>query len=193
MTDWRHARTARLRLDEPVDGDADALFEIHGDPDSWRHVPQGRHLERARTERMVADALAQWETDGLGYWTARHDDRVVGRAGCGVPRGLGWWNLAYRFATATHGTGLGAEAATLAIEAAHDVAPERPVLAYLLEHNVASRRTVEKLGLRLAWRGPDAGNEDPGAVRLVYLDREPDDVLVAALAAEGMAPGGLVR
>ncbi|HYJ28178.1 MAG TPA: hypothetical protein VEW73_10730 [Nocardioides sp.] len=27
---------------------------------------------------------------------------------------------------------------------------------------------------------------------LVFLDRDPDDVLVAALAGEGMAPAGLV-
>lgn len=54
-----------------------------------------------------------------------------------------------------------------AIDAAHEVAPERPVLAYILEHNHASRRTAEKLGLRLVWRGPDAGSPDPEAVRLV--------------------------
>ena len=192
MSRWEHTGTARLGLDRPVPADAEALFEIHHDPRSWAHFPQGRHLEVSRTERMVGDALGQWEADGLGYWTARREGAVVGWAGCGVPRGLPWWNLTYRFATATHGTGLGAEAGALAIEAAHDVAPERPVLAYLLEHNVASRRTAERLGLTLIWRGPDDGNPDPGAVRLVYLDREPDEVLVAAMDAAGMPRSGLV-
>ena len=59
--------------------------------------------------------------------------------------------------------------------AAHDVAPDRPVLAFLLEHNTASRRTAEKVGLRLVWRGPDDDNPDPDAVRVVFLDRDPDD------------------
>jgi hypothetical protein len=48
------------------------------------------------------------------------------------------------------------------------------VTAFLLEHNVASRATAERAGLRLIWRGPDAGNPDPGAVRLIYADRPLD-------------------
>jgi RimJ/RimL family protein N-acetyltransferase len=52
------------------------------------------------------------------------------------------------------------------------------VVAYLLEHNHASRRTAERSGLQLRWRGPDAGNPDPDAVRLVHADREvPADLL----------------
>jgi len=192
MSRWEHARSPRLALDRPVPADAPDLFAIHHDPSSWAHFPQGRHLSPARTEQMVADAQVQWDADGLGYWTARLDGDVVGWTGCGVPLEASWWNLAYRFATRTHGTGLGAEAGAVAIEAAHDVAPDRPVLAYLLEHNVGSRVTAERLGLRLVWRGPDTGNDDPDAVRLVYLDREPEDVLVAALADWGMDQAGLV-
>lgn len=197
MSRWERTRTARLDLARPTPADAAPLFTIHHDPLSWTHFPQGRHLDVARTEQMVHDALAQWEADGLGCWTARerggNDEvgAVVGWAGCAVPRGLPWWNLAYRFATSTHGTGLGAEAGAHALDAAHDVAPERPVMAYLLEHNVGSRRTAERLGLDLVWRGPDAGNDDPDAVRLVYLDRAPDDALVAAMAAHGMPASGL--
>ena len=33
--------------------------------------------------------------------------------------------------------------------------------------------------MRLAWRGPDRPNPDRDAVRLVYVDREPTDELVA--------------
>ena len=42
------------------------------------------------------------------------------------------------------------------------------------------------------WQGRDDGNPDPSAGRRVFLDRDPDDVLVAALAVEGMAPAGPV-
>ena len=79
------------------------------------------------------------------------------------------------------------------IGAGDEVAPERPVLAFLLEHNVASRRTAEKVGLRLVWRGPDDGNPDPDAVRLVFLDREPDDLFVAEVATEGWDPQRFLR
>jgi RimJ/RimL family protein N-acetyltransferase len=202
VSDWRHVRTTRLWLDEPVEADAVDLFAIHSDPRSWRHFPSGRVTDPAAGSVMVGASRRRFDRDGLAYWSVReaHDGPVVGRGGCAVPdealdadaTGRGWWNLYYRFDQRVLGRGYAVEMGRSAIQAAHDVAPERPVLAYLVEHNVASRRTAEKLGLRLVWRGPDADNPDPAAVRLVHLDREPDDRLVAALAAEGMGPAGLV-
>jgi RimJ/RimL family protein N-acetyltransferase len=44
-------------------------------------------------------------------------------------------------------------------------------VAYLLENNRASAAVAEKLGLTLRHRGPDAGNPDPSAIRVVYADR----------------------
>lgn len=202
MSGWTSVRTARLRLDEPVEGDAEALFAIHHDPASWLHLPSGRVTDPAAGATMVGASRRRFARDGLAYWSVRDEEGgpVVGRGGCAVPdealdadpTGRGWWNLYYRFDQRVVGRGYATEMGEAALEAAHDVAPERPVLAYLLEHNHGSRRTAEKLGLRLVWRGPDADNPDPDAVRLVYLDREPDPVLVQALAVEGMAPGHLV-
>ncbi|GAA5115092.1 hypothetical protein GCM10023339_21580 [Alloalcanivorax gelatiniphagus] len=200
--DPRHVRTTRLWLDEPVEADAEALLAIHGDPASWRHLPSGVVTDPEAGRTMVAASRRRFERDGLAYWSVRDapGGAVVGRGGCAVPdealaadpTGRGWWNLYYRLDQAVLGRGYAAEMGVAALEAAHAVAPERPVLAYLLEHNHASRRTAERLGLRLVWRGPDAGNPDPAAVRLVLLDREPDDVLVSALAVEQMPPEGLV-
>jgi hypothetical protein len=56
-------------------------------------------------------------------------------------------------------------------------------VAYLLEHNERSRGRAEKAGLSLVWRGPDAGNPDPAAVRLVFADRDLDDALLARITA----------
>ena len=60
---------------------------------------------------------------------------------------------------------------TAALDAAHTVVPDRPVIAYLLEHNAESKGRAERSGLTLLRRGPDAGNPDSAAVRLVYADR----------------------
>lgn len=202
MSGWRHVRTTRLWLDEPVAADAADLFAIHSDPASWAHFPSGRVTDPAAGAVMVGASRRRFDRDGLAYWSVRDADGgpVVGRGGCALPdealdadpTGRGWWNLYYRFDQRVLGRGYATEMGTAALAAARAVAPERPVLAYLLEHNHASRRTAERLGLRLVWRGPDADNPDPDGVRLVYLDRDPDDELVAALAAEGMAPTGLV-
>ena len=195
---WRHVRTERLRLDEPVDADAADLFAIHTDPASWQHFPSGRVTDPAAGSTMVGASRRRFDRDGLAYWSVRDAEGgpVVGRGGCMVPDealgGRGWWNLYYRFDQRVHGRGYAVEMGRAALDAAHDVAPDRPVLAFLLEHNVASRRTAERLGLRLVWRGPDAGNPDPQAVRLVFLDREPDATFRAEVAGQGWEHEGFV-
>ena len=185
---WRHTRTERLWLDLPVEADAEDLFAIHSDPALWTHFPHGRHTSLDQAVQMVAQSAWQFDQHGLGFWSVRDEPGgpVVGRGGCTVPTGRPWWNLYYRFASAVHRRGYAAEMSAHAIAAARDVAPDRPVVAYLLEHNVASRRTAERLGMTLAWRGPDRPNPDPDAVRLVFVDREPTDDLVAAIEAHAL-------
>lgn len=191
MTNWRHVRTARLWLDVATVADVADLHAIHADPRSWAHFPPGRHADRLMSEQMVVNGDRQWATHGLGYWSVRdaEDGPVVGRGGCAVPPGRPWWNLYYRFGERVHRRGYATEMARAAIDAAHHTDPERPVLAYLLEHNVASRRTAQRLGLRLVWRGHDAGNPDPGAVRLVYVDREPGAELMDSISRHCEPPG----
>lgn len=174
MTDWRHHRTGRLWLDVAAPRDEADLFAIHSDPASWTHFPQGRHTDRSRTPEMVAMSRDGFASEGLGYWCVRDAPYgpVVGWGGCGARGDGGWWNLAYRFDQSVLRRGYATELGAAALSAAAEVAPERPVVAYLLEHNHASRRTAERLGLGLVWRGPDVGNVDPDAVRLVFTDRE---------------------
>jgi RimJ/RimL family protein N-acetyltransferase len=181
---WRSTRSERLWLDAPTTADLDGFYAIHGDARTWTYLPSGRHTSRAASAAKLDVMLAQWADAGLGYWAVRETapGPVVGFAGCAVPPGRSWWNLYYRFAVSAQGHGYAAEVAGHAIEAAHAVAPERPVLAYLLEDNAASRRTTERLGLQQVWRGPDRDNPDPEAVRIVYADRDPDDDLMRLVA-----------
>ena len=152
-------------------------------------------LALARAGRIVVQQCSevQWRA-GLGYWCVRTstDERVIGLSGCATVDDNPWWNLYYRLDSAVHGRGYAAEVARHALVAAHDVDPDRPVMAYLVEHNAASRRIAERIGLTLVWRGADADNEDPEAIRLVYLDRDPDDGLRRAMAAQGMPGDGMV-
>ncbi|MGY1709548.1 GNAT family N-acetyltransferase [Geodermatophilus sp. SYSU D00758] len=189
----RHVTTARLRLDAVVPADLDAHAALMADPGTWAHLPTGRHTSPEQTAAGIAHTQRHWADDGLGYWTARlredaaepglEPGRVVGTGGCARRVGTDWWNLYYRFTPAAWGRGLAAELVAAALAAARAVDPARPVVAYLLEHNVRSRGRAERAGLTLVWRGPDAGNPDPGAVRLVYADRPLDAELLDRVAA----------
>jgi RimJ/RimL family protein N-acetyltransferase len=191
----RHLLTPRLRLDAVVPEALDELYDLMSDAGTWAHLPSGRHTSPEQTSAGIEHSLGHWARDGLGYWTARlRDDlpspvpglepgAVVGTGGCAVRVGTTWWNLYYRFTPAAWGLGLAAELVSAALEAANIVAPVRPVVAYLLEHNAESRGRAEGAGLTLVWRGPDASNPDPSAVRLVYADRPLDADLLDRIAA----------
>ena len=190
--DHRHLSTPRLRLDAVVADDLDDHVALMSDPGTWAHLPSGRHTSPERTMQGIQHSLGHWQRDGLGYWTARlREDLpgtdlragdVVGTGGCALRVGTAWWNLYYRFTPAAWGHGLAAELVDAALATAHTVVPERPVVAYLLQHNERSRGRAEGAGLQLLWRGPDARDPDPTAVRLVYADRDVDPDLLARIA-----------
>lgn len=181
------AATDRLTLIPLSKEHLDEVFQLHTDPRVWEHFPVGRHVDRQQSEQLIADVQRAWASDGLSYWLVRDKPGlgkgtgdVVGVAG--VTRRPGpVWNLYYRLSPEAQGHGYAGEVAAAALTAAAKIDPAIPVVAYLLEHNQGSRRTAERAGLNLVWRGPDYGNPDPGAVRLIYADRPLTSDLLHAL------------
>ncbi len=171
--DWADHRTERLHLARPSIDDVDEWHTIHADPRVWEHFPSGLYTERAQSEAAIDDAIADWDAAGLGYWSIRADSDgpIIGCGGCRLVADQQRWNLYYRFTPESQGHGYATEVARAAVAAANRVAPDRPVVTYMLEHNVASWRVAERIGMHHLWTGPDAGNPDPSAIRLVYADR----------------------
>lgn len=171
--------TARLDLFVPTPADVPELFAILSDPRVWTHFPSLRHTRQEQTADAVRSWITGWEADGIGTWVVRERGAVVGYGGVDA-RGS-FWNLGYRFAPSVQGRGYATELSLRAKERAASLDPERPLVAYLLEHNTASAAVARKVGLTLAHAGPDAGNPDPGAVRLVFADRPLDAATLAAV------------
>jgi RimJ/RimL family protein N-acetyltransferase len=175
--------TARLDLDEPRIEDVPQLFRISSDPRLWTHFPSGRPTEEGEVAAGVRRWLAEWQEVGLGIWTVRlaGSPEVIGYGGCSLRRDA-FWNLAYRLAPSAHGAGYATELALEGIRRARLLRPDEPVIARLLEHNLASAAVARRVGLDLRHRGPDQGNPDPAAIRLVFSDRPlTPDQLAAAL------------
>lgn len=175
--------TERLDLAPPTAADVDEWFAIATDPRLWRHFPNGRPTRREETVATLQRIADEWHRVGLGTWTVRRSGQepVIGYGGCSLRRST-FWNLSYRLAPESHGEGFATELAVEAVRRAHQIRPDAPVLALLLEHNRASAAVAQKVGLTLQHRGPDVGNPDPTSVRLVYSDRDLDsDQLAAAL------------
>jgi RimJ/RimL family protein N-acetyltransferase len=182
MESHRHLRTDRLILDALAPADLAEMYALHGDPRVWEHMPSFRHTAPAQTAALLAEQERAWATEGLGYWSARTTDGVlVGAGGCARHAGP-VWNLYYRLTPDSWGHGYAGELVAAARAAAARVDPGRPVTAFLVEHNRGSKRVAERAGLTLQWRGPDRGNPDPGAIRLVYADRPLTPGLLGLLA-----------
>lgn len=162
----------QLHCDQPARADLPALHELYSDPAVWQHYPSLRHTQLQQTADMLDGWITAWDRDGLGPWIVREQPGapLLGHGGCMLKRGL-VWNLGYRFTRAAQGKGYATQVAQAGIEAAHTQQPDVPVIALLLEHNVASRRVAEKCGLTLVDRALDDGNPDPTAIRLVLADR----------------------
>lgn len=177
----RHFRTERLELRAISADDIDVLYALNSDPRVWTHFPSGVHTSRERTSAFVARQVLAWRQNGLGYWTAwTQDGSFAGVGGCAVNADAAW-NVYYRFAPQAQGKGFASEMVRAAMTAARKLRPELPVTALILEHNLPSKAVAEKAGLDLAWRGPDEGNPDPDAVRLVYADRDLSSEVVKAI------------
>ncbi|WP_172170381.1 GNAT family N-acetyltransferase [Brevibacterium sp. CT2-23B] len=171
-------------LDRPSADDLDQFFSIDSDPRVWTHLPSGRLTDEEEAEAILVRLASQWELDGIGPWMVRQKPGgdILGHCGCslrgvsgpGASRGTpgAFWNLGYRFRPEAQWRGLATAVSREAMEAAADIDPELPVVAYLLEVNTASAEVARRLGLELVHRAPDAGNPDPTAVRLVFADRE---------------------
>ncbi|MFE0589839.1 GNAT family N-acetyltransferase [Micromonospora echinospora] len=179
--------TERLVLRTPTPGDLRNLFTLYADPQVWGPDPHTRHHHVGQTAAMIETWRATWHRDGLGIWTAwgtepDTEDAFVGIGGCFLRYGVAW-NLGFRLLPRFWGRGYAQEINAAAATTARDLRPDLPLTAYLVEGNDRSRRTVERAGLGLVWRGPDAGNPDSSAVRLLYSDRplpaETVEVLVA--------------
>ncbi|ADG77181.1 GCN5-related N-acetyltransferase OS=Tsukamurella paurometabola (strain ATCC 8368 / DSM / CCUG 35730 / CIP 100753 / JCM 10117 / KCTC 9821 / NBRC 16120 /NCIMB 702349 / NCTC 13040) OX=521096 GN=Tpau_0540 PE=4 SV=1 [Tsukamurella paurometabola] len=159
-----------LNLCRPTEADVADLHVIVSDPRVWTHYPSLRPSSIDQTRSLVNRWMMQWEVDGLGPSIVRNRDSIIGYGGCDRRRGA-FWNLGYRLAADVQGRGLATMIAQAAVDAARRHDDSLPVVAYLVEHNRASARVAEKVGLSLVHRAPDAGNPDPTVIRLVFADR----------------------
>lgn len=167
--------TERLELRAVSMADLPALYAINSDPGTWRHAPEGRHTTADRTRVWIERAAARWRTDGLSYWSARPrtGGAVIGVGG--VQRHTnGGWNLYYRFTPSEWGRGYATELSRAAVDAAREVDPDVPVLAWISSHNHSSRRVAERLGFKNYGEHLDTND---GVTRLAYADRPPHGIL----------------
>jgi RimJ/RimL family protein N-acetyltransferase len=163
--------TRRLVLRRFAMSDADNLVSLDADPDVMRYVTGGIPTSREEIEDEVLPAfLAYYDRyEGYGFWAAT--EGVTGDF-------LGWFHfrphpdappgeveLGYRLHRSAWGKGYATEGSRALIEKGFTEFGVQRVTAEALAVNMASRRVMEKAGLRLVrtfrqpWPHPVDGDQ----------------------------------
>jgi RimJ/RimL family protein N-acetyltransferase len=147
--------TERLVLRQFTEDDVDDLVELDGDPDVMHFVTGGRPTPRHEIESDVLPAFLDYYARfaGYGFWAAieKSTGRFVGwfhfRPARGAP--LDEVELGYRLRKSAWGKGYATEGSRALIDKGFAEHGVRRVVAFTMVVNVASRRVLEKAGLRL--------------------------------------------
>ncbi|HEV2107771.1 MAG TPA: GNAT family N-acetyltransferase [Thermomicrobiales bacterium] len=163
--------TERLVLRQFTMDDADHLVELDGDPEVMHFITGGRATPREEIEHDILPAFLRYYEwfAGYGFWAAI--EKSTGDF-------LGWFHfrpkegspldeaeLGYRLRKPAWGKGYGTEGSRALICKGFTELGVRRVVAEAMAVNVASRRVMEKAGLRFVrafhqeWPDPIPGDE----------------------------------
>jgi len=145
--------TERLVLRRFTGDDVDNLVELDSDPEVMRFITGGRPSSRAEIENVIMPAFLGYDErfGGLGFWAAveRSTGQFVGWFHLRPAEGAGDdVELGYRLRRSVWGKGYATEGSRAMIEKAFAEYGARRVFASTMVVNVASRRVMEKAGLR---------------------------------------------
>jgi RimJ/RimL family protein N-acetyltransferase/acetyl esterase/lipase len=146
--------TERLVLRRFTDDDIDDLVELDSDPEVMRFINGGRPTPRDEIENEVLPAYLRYyeRYDGYGFWAAveRSTGRFVGwfhfRPAEGAPPDE--VELGYRLRKSAWGKGYATEGSRALIDKGFAELGVQRVIASTMVVNIASRRVMEKAGLR---------------------------------------------
>lgn len=149
--------TERLLLRRFTEADADHLFALDNDPAVMRYLNGGKPTPRAVIDAEILPSFMQVDAinPAFGFWAAV--EKVTGDF-------VGWFSLrplptnpqeaalGYRLMRAAWGRGLATEGVSALIGMGFTERRLQRVVATTYEHNLASRRVMEKVGMTLVRR-----------------------------------------
>jgi RimJ/RimL family protein N-acetyltransferase len=164
--------TERLLLRRFTVADVDDLVELDSDPEVMRFLTNGRPTPREKIERETLPRIIRdyERLRGLGRMAAieRSTGAFLGWIGLDPPESGGpddELELGYRLRRSAWGRGYATEGSLALIRRAFDEFGVRRIWAQTMAVNLASRRVMEKAGLRyvrtfhLRWNDPIPGTE----------------------------------
>lgn len=155
--------------------DLTALFRIYGDPTTHQFNPHGPYPDIDHAREVLLRRLKDRAIHGFDDWVICEKsapETVIGFGGVFVSafNGRRINNLGYRFAPDAWGKGYATELAVRALRFGFEELSLGEIVGVVRENHTASRRVLEKAGLRFLQRVADP--EDPPAHLIFNITRQ---------------------
>jgi ribosomal-protein-alanine N-acetyltransferase len=144
--------TERLVLRRYTREDLDAWHrQIFDDPEVMRYLPGGHPIPREQLEGAHERGAKHWKDHGYGVWVVcdRATGQLIGHCGLRFLDEVAETEVLYGLGRRYWGRGLATEAARAAVEFGFGQAGLLRIVAFSVPANIASRKVMEHLGMRL--------------------------------------------
>lgn len=142
--------TPRLILRAFTRDDLDAFSSMNADSDVMRYIGDGKPQTRALAQMRLNAVLDHWDQHRFGPWAAidKRSGAFVGFCGLQFLDNTSEVEVGYRLVKRLWGMGLASEAAKASLRYGFEELGLDRIVAVVQPKNVASRRVLEKIGLR---------------------------------------------
>ncbi len=150
-----YIETERLILRDLLPTDDAGMFELDSDADVHRYVGRKPVQNIEQSREVIALIREQYMTNGIGRWAVieKSSGDFVGWSGLKlvnweVNGHINYYDLGYRFIKKHWGKGYATETALAAVGFGWDTLKLNEICGFADVNNLASRRVLEKVGLR---------------------------------------------
>lgn len=140
-------QTQRLILRKFTPQDIDELYRLFNDPDVMQYM--GGVRNRQITEQRLSQIIDHWQ-HGFSMWAVvrKSDQQMLGRCGLIYLDNTPEVELGYTFFKEFWGKGYATEAGLASLKYGFEIANLDRIVAITHPQNIASRRVMEKLGMK---------------------------------------------
>jgi RimJ/RimL family protein N-acetyltransferase len=160
----QEVETERLILRPVRMEDLRGITRMYARPEVARYTSRTGRITRAQSRQIVVWSVQLWERYGYGPWTAfdKASGDLVGRVGLNLLEhwpGPHKWEVGWELEPAFWGRGLATEGGRAGLRLGFEVAALERIISATLPQHHASRRVMEKCGLRYQGTMPIHGGE----------------------------------
>lgn len=147
--------TNRLILRDLREDDIDGMYALDSNPEVYRFLGNQPNFDKKKTEELIQYIRSQYQNFGIGRWAAveKATGKFVGWSGLKYVTEshsdrINYYDVGYRFLPEFWGKGYATESAIFSIEYGFNVMNLSEIIGTCHEGNLASRRVLEKCGLK---------------------------------------------